>query len=155
MPESKRSRGLPWLATTAICFVVGLILAVGGIKARYGTWTAATHAWRGDAILCDRYEVVLDHPQPLQIIAFRLINVSAQPVRFLGAQSSCTCAMATGLPFECPPGASKTLEVRFKPKQTASPIRESVSLFTDHPGQQVISLTIAAAPTSPSARTSP
>lgn len=147
MRAQERGKWSSWLATTSGCFVVGL-LAIGlFVNLRYGTVAAATHAWRGDLIVCDRYEVAVDRPQPLQTIAFRLTNTSSQPIRILGAQSSCTCVMATGLPFNIAPGGSKTLEVRFKPKKMDALIRESIRVFTDRPGQQIIPLTISANPT--------
>ena len=139
----ERARGWSsWLLTTAIGFAVGLLVAVGVVRARYGTWAAATHALRGDAVLSDRYEVALDRPEAAQTVAFRLTNTSSTPVRLIGAQSSCSCVMATGLPLKVAPGASQTLEVRFKPKKASTSFRESVRVFTDRHGQQVIPLSI-------------
>ena len=142
----ERFRGGPWswLLTTAISFVVGLLVVVLVVQVRYGSWATARHALRGDVMLSDRYEVALDRPATAQTVVFRLTNTSSDPIRVIGAQSSCSCVMATGLPLTIAPGASQTLEVRFKPKKTAQSFRESVRVFTNRPGQQVIPLAISA-----------
>ncbi len=147
MQERERGKWSSWIVTTTVCFVVGLLtLGLFG-KLRYGTVAATVHAWRGDVMLCDRYEVAIGRPQSDQTIAFQLTNTSSQPIRVLGARSSCTCVMATGLPLNVAPGATKTLEVRFKPKKLDVPLSESIRVFTDRPGQQIIPLTISAGTT--------
>ena len=144
MAEQAREKRFPWLATTAIGFIVGLLGAVLFFQGRYGTWAATTHAWRGDVVLSDRYDVVVTPRPDPQTVAFWLTNTSAQPVRVVGAQSSCSCVMATGLPLDFAPGASQSLQVRIQPRKTADPFRESIRIFTDRPGQSIISLTISA-----------
>ncbi len=147
MQDRERGKWSSWVATTSICFLTGLLAITLFIKLHYGSLATVAHAWRGDLVLFDRYEVAIDHPQPVQMVAFRMTNTSSQPIRILGAQSSCTCVMATGLPLNFAPGTTKTLEVRFKPKTMDGPIRESVRVFTDRPGQQIIPLTISTDPT--------
>lgn len=133
---------LSWLATTTIFFGAGLLGISLLAHFRYGTWAAATHAWRGDALLLDRYEAAVDRSDRGQTIPFRLTNTSSQPVRFLGARSSCSCVIADGFPFEFAPGSSRTLEVRYRPKKTVTQAHESVFLYTDSPTQQIIPLII-------------
>ena len=140
--------------TTLVCFAFSSLALALFVKMRYGSLETAAHAWRGDAILCDLYEVAIAQPQPSQTVAFQLTNTSSQPIRLLGADSSCTCVMATGLPMDFAPGTRKTLEVRFKPKKLDVPIDESIRLFTNRANQQVISLIISADPTNDAKETS-
>lgn len=154
MAERARGQRFPWLMTTAIGFVVGLLAAGSVCKVRYGTWAATVHAWRGDVVLSDRYDVALDPKPDAQTVAFRLTNTSSRPVRVLGAQSSCTGMMATGLPLDFAPGASRTLEVRVKPRKAATGFRESIRVFTDRSGQRSIPLTISVGPAPATERTS-
>ena len=144
MTERQQKPQFPWWKSAATGFVVGLVALGAGGWWRYGTWQVAAHAWRGDAVLADRYEVALDRPQDAQTVAFRLTNTSSHPIRVLGAKSSCTCVMATGLPLDFAPGASRTLEVRVKPKKLTAGSRESVQIYLDHAGQRSIPLTISA-----------
>jgi hypothetical protein len=140
--EQKKEKKLSWFAIAFISFVIGLFVLIVVDPFRYGTLAATNRAWKGDVILSDRYEIAVDKFQLERAIRFQLTNISTKPIRFLGAQTPCTCVLVTGLPTSCEPKASIKLEIRLDPKKLKKTARIPVRVFTDLPSQQIVPLTI-------------
>lgn len=70
-------------------------------------------------------------------VEYRLKNISNQPVRIVGANSSCGCTMVTNsFPLECGPGDSVKILVQMKVGQPArdGEFVQKVDLLVNRPG---------------------
>ncbi len=78
-------------------------------------------------------------------VAFELTNYSRQPVRILGAKSTCRCMALDDLPMTLPPGQSERVRVRLKARggESRQIQRESATLIFDDPVRSV-TLTVTA-----------
>lgn len=134
---------LRWIITTTACVGAGLLLLLTFAWSRYGTVIAATHALRGDPIICDRYTTTVAPGGQKQICEFRLTNRSARAIRLLGAQTTCTCVVVTGLPRSLAAGELLVLQVRVRPDGRDPSFSTSIRIFTDESTLPALELQLA------------
>jgi hypothetical protein len=72
-------------------------------------------------------------------VAFELTNYSRQPIRILGAKSTCRCVALDDLPITLPAGQTGKIRVRLKARAGKSRQiqRESATLIFDDPVRSV------------------
>jgi len=132
-------RGIAALAWTG-----GLSLLVAGVW----TWWRAPNEVSPQPWLVVAPGVFSVGEVPLgqnRLVAFRVTNESGtRPVQLLGTQNFCFpegCVNSKGWPMTIPPGGSATVEIEYQGTK-AGKFACDVPLFTDSPGQAVISLAI-------------
>jgi hypothetical protein len=76
-------------------------------------------------------------------VPFEIRNSSAQPVRLLGASSSCVCVMSLAqFPIFIGPRELKRIDVELHAPKTPRELRETLIIYSDSHGQPRIPLTI-------------
>jgi Protein of unknown function (DUF1573) len=64
---------------------------------------------------------------------FDLTNAGTLPIKVIGAESTCSCATVTELPFTMMPGENRRLNVEVVTRDKIGQILEELRVFTDHP----------------------
>jgi hypothetical protein len=121
------------ITRTLTIAVLGLAaLAVAGIY-RFGGTASALAYLQGKELLPDAYTKAFgavgvdDRPT----VEFKLHNYSNRSVIAVGAHSSCTCVLTSGLPFTIPANGSAALAVRVRAKRGPGSYSETVQVITE------------------------
>jgi len=132
-------RAVKWAGGLAGVFAV---LAVGGVLT-FGSLDAAVARLRGQPLTVSPTTIDFGNGKPGELLSAPLTvrNFSSEPVRLIGGTSDCSCITTTDMPVTVPPGASATIEVKFKvPSASAGELNRSVEVLTDCPNHQTIRL---------------
>jgi hypothetical protein len=131
-----RKRAMRWLATTTILVAIGFAsLLLGGIY-QFGSAASALAYLRGDGLIPDAYtkSFGIAAGGEIRSLTFSLKNWTKQPIKVLGASSSCTCLVTSDLPAVVPPMGRLNLRVSARAKSGLGPYSERIHLFTDPGG---------------------
>ena len=137
---SQRERAMSWMATTLVLLNLGLAaLLLAGVHG-FGSVASAVAYLRGNRLIPDEFAKNIGsateagHPS----VTFCLTNWTQQPIKVLGAQTSCTCLMASDLPAVVPPQGQFTLRLSARAKSGLGPYSTQVRLFTDHGASDLV-----------------
>ena len=142
-PTKKKT--LSWMALTVIIANIGLLSVVALGLYFFGSIGPAVAYLRGDRLIADVYDrsVGIVREGEKHAVVFELTNMSSQPVKILGAKSTCTCLAVDQLPVALPPHGVFRLRIGLRPRFRSGQIAERVSLFTDRELQQQLDLKIS------------
>lgn len=131
-----RSIILKWLFQTGVMVCLGL--------AFISLWFFIPDLIHDDGLfISNRILSFGDVPQGWKgSLAFHARNVSAEPVRILGARSSCTCALIEDLPITLAPGEARELNVRIRADGELGSVSQAISLYTSVVSQSEIKLVV-------------
>jgi Protein of unknown function (DUF1573) len=133
-----------WMVRTLILINIGLAALAVYAMVSMGSIPAALSYVRGDRLVADERSKsfgTVEQGQPAKVV-FRLTNFSKQPIRVIGAWSSCSCLTLEGLPMKVSPGEELSLPVGVRTKKKPGSIQETMSLFTDYPDEGELRLTV-------------
>lgn len=130
---AKRSRQPSWILTTVVLTSLGLAAFVAWAWITFGSISTALAFTAGQRLVLDPSIVAFGQVDvgSEATVEVGLINLTGHPVRLLGAQSSCTCAVASGLPATVPPSGRHPIRVTVRGGTRQGDIAEAVSIFTD------------------------
>lgn len=124
------------------------ILAVLSVASYWslGSLEAGVSYLRGNRLFLDQ------HTRDLGIVdagthevAFRVKNLSSQPVQIVGAKTSCSCVVAEDLPVTIEPSASLLLRIRVQiDDRRGSRYSQTMQLITDRGVEPAMAVTMLA-----------
>lgn len=148
-------------AMNAIVFPLGLTLALLALCAgygryRFGSMATAIAYLKGERLMVDGRSRSLAGVSGEQVeVRYALSNWTGQPVKLIGAQSSCSCTAVEGVPMALAASETRPIKATIKIDESSSDIAGSIRLFTDSPGIPEIKLAymvrVAPAPRPPDA----
>lgn len=99
----------------------------------FGSSASALAYLRGDRLIPDTYTKSFGTVERGEIclLTFSLKNWTKQPIKVLGARSSCSCLVTSDLPAVIPPMGQLSLRVSAHAKNVPGPYFEHVRVFTD------------------------
>ena len=105
---------------------------LGGVWLTFGSVGAAADAWNGIAVrvtpsIFDFGEIQADRDY---VATFRLANRTSSQLTVLGAETRCTCVIASDLPRVLGPNQSTDIHVRLKQRSSIPGGRIKPGLFT-------------------------
>ena len=138
---AQRLRGLVWIALLS-----SLVLASLAVWARvsFGSLGAALAFARGARLLPDEFSKsfgTLEAGEEKTLV-FNVSNWCNQPIKILGAHTSCTCISAEARSLVIPPGADRPLQVTVRSASRLGAVSESVLFYTDYPRQLRLVLSV-------------
>ena len=137
-------RRLNWLVQTIL--LTGLIVAglTGWAFWRYGSVSAASEYFHGNRLIADTREKSFGEVNAGHnpIVRVRLTNLDDRPITVLGARTKCTCVVMGKLPMTIASQAEQPFAIEIRTARKDGPFEEVVRLFTDHPTQPELVLTI-------------
>jgi hypothetical protein len=99
----------------------------------FGSTSSALAYLRGHRLIPDAYTksfgAATTDERPS--VNFLLTNWTEQPIKVLGANSSCTCLVTSDLPFVVPPKGRALLKVGARAKSRSGPYAERLRVITD------------------------
>lgn len=112
-------------------FAVPIVLAVSLVM--YGSPRSAIDYVAGKSVLVRSQQRFAGQVQPDETTTteFELRNVSARPIRVLGAKASCRCVAIDDLPLTLGPGESKSIAIQLIASHVPGIQRESAKLLFD------------------------
>ena len=114
----------------------------------FGSPRAAYAVLRGASLTADAevQEATIRADDPNSHARFVIRNWSRHLIRLTGVNLSCTCLATQALPLDIPPRGQVAFDVAIRPKWLKAVdqprYRESITLFTDEPGQATLSLAV-------------
>jgi hypothetical protein len=81
-------------------------------------------------------------PGGLRTVRFEAANWSPRPIRFIGADVTCSCTSINELPFTLPPHNRRVIRVAVRARQEPGPIQERLRLFTEYDRRRTITLEV-------------
>jgi hypothetical protein len=142
---TKKGRGPRSLSSTMMTVVfinIGLAALVAFALFQYGSLGAALAHLRGDPLVPDSYSKSVGDIREGVNVSFRLTNTTRKPIELLGANTSCTCTVVSGLPVTIPAGGAYLLGVTVNPKEDVKPADARIRIFTDLPDHRYMDLKI-------------
>ena len=119
-----------------------LTVGAGYGRYRFGSFSAALAYLRGEHILVDDpvQSVGASHAGGSVMVRYALTNLSAQPIKLVGVESSCACTEVQGLPTTLAALEKKEVSAKITVSEGRSNFSGSVRLFTDDDHSPIIGL---------------
>lgn len=142
--SSQEAKSREWLTSVAVLAgtVCGgaVLVALGGLFS-FGSFSDAVAYFQGYRVVPVERVVSLSRAVVGQraTFAFRLRNLSGQPVRVVGADASCGCVAVDDLPLTIDPGTDVEMRAWFVPaeRDLGNTIEHTIGLFLDIDGPPV------------------
>jgi HYDIN/CFA65/VesB family protein len=133
-----------WLGATLITAIMALISLTATALYSFGSFGSALSYLRGDHLIADAYAKSFGilRKGETSCVVFQLRNMSKEPIKLLGARTSCTCVTIDGVPTTIEPETVSPLKVFVHSDTLSSRYEERISFFTDMADQPSVTLRI-------------
>jgi hypothetical protein len=137
--SSVRRRGF---GTAGLMFSCVFVLLAGTAWVLCDTWRHPAAVSSARVILqIDEPSVTLEaDPGEVLVKTFRITNMTGEPLRVVGTESTCGCVQAVNVPMDLAPHGTAELkyELYTGSLETSETLDHKVRIFVDHPSPEIL-----------------
>ena len=121
------------LGVIAAIFLVAVFIAA--LRIEFGSIGNAIAYFDGQGVTVDRVVQDLGTVDPDKVIdvTFNLVSLREQPLRIVGANSTCTCVLPPEIPMTLQPFVSTPLTFKFSTPEPSQRFQQAIHLYFDGP----------------------
>ena len=126
------------MKTRIFGIAAALVLVVAGLAIvhwKFGSLANAAAYADGKAVRVDQpvQDLGVVEPQQAIKITFNVTNLQGEPLRIVGANSTCSCVLPPEVPLTLQPLVATPLALTFFAPEAGQPFEQKVSLYLDGP----------------------